>query len=85
MTIAATIHCKVCYAVYAFFSDTLFTRGDRERNCDICGHGIAHWTGFRMPVIKFLRLEFPTSGHAVTQSEVPLNSAAHQVHGLQYS
>jgi len=62
MTIAATIHCKVCRAVYALFSDTLFSRGDNKKACDICGHGLAHWSGFQMPVIKFLRLEFPATG-----------------------
>ena len=38
MTVVATIHCKVCRAVFALFSDTLFSRGGREKTCDICGH-----------------------------------------------
>ena len=59
MTVVATIHCKVCHAVFALFSDTLFSRGGREKTCDICGYVIAHWTGFRMPTIKFVRLGLP--------------------------
>ena len=61
MTITATIHCKVCRAVYALFSDMLFSRGGREKTCDICEHPIAHWTGFRKPVIKLLRVDLPTT------------------------
>jgi hypothetical protein len=61
MTIAATIHCKVCRTVYALFSDTLLSRGDHEKNCDICGHMIARWTSVRIPVIRFVKLGLPTS------------------------
>jgi ribosomal protein S27E len=59
MTVVATIPCKVCRAVFALFSDTLFSRGGREKTCDICGHVIAHWTGFRMPTIKFVSAKSP--------------------------
>jgi hypothetical protein len=61
MTIAVTIHCKVCHAVYALFSDMLFSHGGGEKTCDICGHPIAHWTGFRIPVFKFLRVDLRTT------------------------
>src|SRR5262245_46003837 len=59
MTIAPTIHCKVCHSVYALLSNDLFSHGDNKRACEICGHVIAHWTGRQMPVIKFIRIDFP--------------------------
>jgi len=31
MTVVATIHCKICRAVFALFSDTLFSLGGREK------------------------------------------------------
>jgi hypothetical protein len=62
MTVAATIHCKLCHAVYALFSDTVFSHGDKAKNCDICGHVIARWSHCRMPLIQFVRLDLPATG-----------------------